>query len=211
MRRLVLVVFSFMCLFGTSSTSNAEFMYFGETSDATGDSFSSMGDIAYASIGIDAHNYIFNVAFAPGTFDLNTLFQFNIDLDQDTSTGTSQYPFTGTDHIVTYYPHISGVYLQVYNDGPWDLLNTFTSISFFANGAEIIIPKSYFGDDGLLDFKLASQYTVDLGTGSYSGILDYAPDIHFTSTTATVPVPAAAWLLGSGLLGLLGIRRKMQN
>ena len=26
-----------------------------------------------------------------------------------------------------------------------------------------------------------------------------------------VPIPAAAWLLGSGLLGLVGIRRKINN
>jgi hypothetical protein len=29
-----------------------------------------------------------------------------------------------------------------------------------------------------------------------------------SSPTAPVPVPAAAWLLGSGLLGLFGLRRK---
>lgn len=43
----------------------------------------------------------------------------------------------------------------------------------------------------------------ELQTGGY--------DLQFRTyydDTATVPVPAAVWLLGSGLLGLIGIRRK---
>ena len=32
-----------------------------------------------------------------------------------------------------------------------------------------------------------------------------------TTTATATPIPAAAWLLGSGLMGLVGIRRKMQN
>lgn len=36
--------------------------------------------------------------------------------------------------------------------------------------------------------------------------VDYA--LHLEGTVSTVPVPAAAWLFGSGLLGLLGLARK---
>jgi hypothetical protein len=32
--------------------------------------------------------------------------------------------------------------------------------------------------------------------------------VRTASTTTTVPIPAAAWLLGSGLLGLIGIRKR---
>ena len=44
-----------------------------------------------------------------------------------------------------------------------------------------------------------------LGTVTFS--LD-AGDLVVSYDTAAVPVPAAAWLLGSGLLGLIGIRRR---
>jgi hypothetical protein len=48
-----------------------------------------------------------------------------------------------------------------------------------------------------------------------SRILDFiAPTGHsdYVSTVmSTVPVPAAAWLFGSGLLGLLGIARRRRN
>jgi len=42
-----------------------------------------------------------------------------------------------------------------------------------------------------------------LGTASFNGTM-----LSFTGNGSAVPVPAAAWLLGSGLLGLLGIGRR---
>ena len=34
---------------------------------------------------------------------------------------------------------------------------------------------------------------------------------HFTMATATVPIPGAVWLLGSGILGLVGIRARFRK
>jgi len=46
--------------------------------------------------------------------------------------------------------------------------------------------------------------------GGYTNSTFYLDKVELTvsSTPAPVPVPAAAWLLGSGLLGLVGLRRK---
>jgi len=45
-----------------------------------------------------------------------------------------------------------------------------------------------------------------LGTVTFNGTL-----LSFTGETAAVPIPAAGWLLGSGLLGLLGISRRKRD
>ncbi|WP_425389242.1 VPLPA-CTERM sorting domain-containing protein [Desulfobulbus elongatus] len=42
-----------------------------------------------------------------------------------------------------------------------------------------------------------------MGSGSAPGIPE--------SAASPVPVPAAAWLLGCGLMGLVGLRRKAQQ
>jgi hypothetical protein len=38
--------------------------------------------------------------------------------------------------------------------------------------------------------------------------IDFSAVVSAQSEVATVPVPGAVWLLGSGLIGLYGIRRK---
>ena len=55
--------------------------------------------------------------------------------------------------------------------------------------------------------------TTYLGDGNFG--FGFDPDCHFynngitfTVETAAVPIPGTLWLLGSGLLGILGIRRK---
>jgi hypothetical protein len=64
-------------------------------------------------------------------------------------------------------------------------------------------------------------WDMDWSWGSEAVPLEYAgfsiglsaQDVGYsvTLTPSAVPVPAAVWLFGSGLLGLVGIRRKMKH
>ena len=48
--------------------------------------------------------------------------------------------------------------------------------------------------------------TSDVAQGRY-----YYGVMEFETDPAATPIPAAAWLLGSGLVGLVGVRRKYQG
>jgi hypothetical protein len=54
-------------------------------------------------------------------------------------------------------------------------------------------------------------YLVEGTTADYSAVLRFNTangEVILNPTAAPVPVPAAAWLLGSGVLGLIGLRRR---
>jgi hypothetical protein len=54
-------------------------------------------------------------------------------------------------------------------------------------------------------------YLVEGATADYSAVLRFNKangEVILNPTAAPVPVPAAAWLLGSGVLGLIGLRRR---
>ena len=73
------------------------------------------------------------------------------------------------------------------------------------------------GDDGDGDANLGF-YTIDLdfdmenwafaNNGSLDGLYQQDGNIYDSLFVSAVPVPAAAWLFGSGLLGLVGIARR---
>jgi hypothetical protein len=62
---------------------------------------------------------------------------------------------------------------------------------------------SYF-ETAFLGITSDSWTTGSFGSGTYT-------DFAYGTGSAPVPVPAAVWLLGSGLMGLIGVRRKMRK
>jgi hypothetical protein len=59
-------------------------------------------------------------------------------------------------------------------------------------------------DPGFMITLYATGTQTFLDANGASGPIDYAG-----FTLSSVPIPGALWLFGSGLLGLLGVRRKM--
>lgn len=59
--------------------------------------------------------------------------------------------------------------------------------------------------DGVSGHAYTLNYAATVPTGSFSGTKYY---LHLEGNVSTVPVPAAVWLLGSGLMGLVGVARR---
>ncbi len=93
--------------------------------------------------------------------------------------GPAQYAFTLTDHSSG---SASAYNLSLYSS---------TTATYYLSGA--LLPWT-----GTME---AGTYAFDFGTYNIGNV-----DITFSATTA-VPIPGAVWLLASGLLGLIGIRR----
>ena len=71
--------------------------------------------------------------------------------------------------------------------------------------------SSYYKLDGEASWNLAYSHTLPSGVGTMSGFFDSHPYVSIENTSV-VPIPAAVWLFGSGLLGLIGVvRRKRQS
>jgi len=129
--------------------------------------------------------------------DLYFWYGFDPDADDWTSTRLQDDPsgitFTGHDGDILYW----GAAGNSTPDAPFS--ETATSMIFSGPsglGFETIAILWADGSNGSFTFTNIEQ-AITVSQGSVSPV-------------SSVPIPAAAWLLGSGLVGMLGLRRKLK-
>lgn len=91
--------------------------------------------------------------------------------------------------------------------GAWTPLNCASQnvpCTGYSNGVAVFSWSGIYGDTYTLDYAAR----VPNGDPSSFGGVQYF--LHLEGTVQAVPVPAAAWLFGSGLLGLMGVVRRKQ-
>jgi hypothetical protein len=117
---------------------------------------------------------------------------------------STAYAFSEVDVIFSTY----SILRQTYGLNP----NTGNNEKGYYTMAQTI----FVATDAILANGMSGSNTnsgsINLGNVAlYKGDAGFFAFYAHTDTSATVPVPAALWLLGSGLAGLFGIRRKMIN
>ncbi len=140
-----------------------------------------------------------------------------VSVSQD---GATWYDYSNGPSGDTAYP--TNAYLWDAANASWtDTLSNFTlpvdpsvTVSSGDTAAEII--AAYAGSGGGTGFDLDDLYAlhgVQLPWIQYikvAGISGYSGgEIDAFADVAAVPIPGAVWLLGSGLLGLVGLKRKI--
>jgi hypothetical protein len=86
--------------------------------------------------------------------------------------------------------------------------------SDFLTGASVslsTLPTDDRGLDGLPDIVLVGGNIIQVTFNTTENASYEIDQIRVLTGAAVVPVPAAAWLFGSGLLGLIGVARKKES
>ena len=178
-----------------------------------------MRDDGYAFNSADKLNAASQVAgyakrFEGGSADLGQTVWF-----YDTSTGTTYFndfsirPSDGYAFSTAEFLGEDGLMLGYYElfDASSSLLGN-RAFAFTIEDGFFDLGQQISGDLASFDWEyLAQTFSADLtgsivGTGKLSGVDGQA--VYLLSETSAVPLPAAVWLFGSGLLGLLGIAKR---
>ncbi len=115
-----------------------------------------------------------------------------------------------------YTTHHTWLYSKLITSDKW----YFTEITYIDSVYTITVTSDNGTEDSLCRTSdISADYWDKLAdTHFWFRIVDnYVPNVYFELAEATViqpdpvPVPAAVWLLGSGLLGLSGFRKKFRK
>lgn len=148
-----------------------------------------------------------------GRGPVNTTFDYN-GTDATTSIGTiglagawktNSTVFTGQLIFGDFSLHYDAARVGVNAGGTssgWTLTN---HVSFAASTADLANVTLVNGTDG---FTLSGDIALNAGSAGFLGGTAGQDVGDFSVTVSSVPVPAAVWLFGSGLVGLVGFGRK---
>lgn len=141
----------------------------------------------------------------------------------DLGDGSYRYYFTiaNTSLADDEYPNLSVVALDFEEEAYVTVLNSpagWTVGSFIGSLPDNTDYVQMYSDaleyDGLPGATLLLSFTADyqIGDITYTAIFNdgtYSGETQIGGTASAMPVPASAWLFGSGLIVLMGFRRKM--
>ena len=148
-----------------------------------------------------------NAIDAPWAFFGNTGSSYlKVAVSGSTSSGASAGGLNMSGWTVTW----NGIPAINMGGGAWQPLNCSASWMqctghTFTNG------NAEFTWDGVLGDAYTLNYAATVPAGDPSGFGGVHYYLHLSGFVKPVPIPAAVWLLGSGLLGLVGVARRKRS
>jgi hypothetical protein len=173
-----------------------------------------IGGATYDHFDMDSNGYIELLAGA----QTPEIYSYGyIDSLTDSGASTSTYLLGAYDDLSSYYYGYYGY--KLYSERAVFYYDTATyDENDLLNNFEIILHQN---GDVQWNFNYANyeDYDHDLFSGLYFGntgtlselYRDEIPEYESWSQSVPVPIPGAAWLLGYGLIGIAGIRRKFKK
>ena len=175
-----------------------------------------------------------DLTVTPATVPLATFTVDAINFDSEALTGSYSGLVTYTQFLSNSLSGAPGPNTLVWNSGLSTFQNqtmitdnTNTSLFQLTGTASFPADMAIRHDDGFYLILGATSYDFSHPTspetaylhnaaGDYNFTLNYAawntfPEVLQVPGIRPVPIPAAAWLLGSGLIGLVAIRRRMKK
>jgi len=176
---------------------------------------------AYASLVLTIDNYTHNkLAFTiSGTFDTDTIGDnpgcFAVKNDWTASLGSHTELWTNDPSVVSISLTIDSIPVSVsdysLSDTSWAYddsfrvvntagINTPFAAGTAVSGSVLLAGSNFFNPVANNSVQLVSGY-----------LLTHADWARLEANATFVPIPGAVWLLGSGLIGIVGIRRKIKQ
>jgi hypothetical protein len=180
LKKLLFLVATLICMSWSQAYADFSFSFV----DSTGD-YSVTGTLLTTSNGNGTYTITGGSLTGTGTDDLNVAFS----VLPIAPNGVSIRPFGSTDLI----------YDNMLTPGSNPFLTSNGLVAESSNGLSYL---NIWGNS-------PNSYTVfQLGYNTTTQSEIYGPQNNGSANVTPTPIPAAAWLLGSGLMGLFGFRRK---
>lgn len=138
---------------------------------------------------------------------------------QATIISMAQIGFEGkTYNVMTIFGAVSDEPKSFWESQPWWGDETFAREFAAAIGVNLGAPNGGFGPyllyedigEGFNYAYCSNPFNCDRAEEASTGFAEQSEELYFTKATI-VPIPAAAWLFGSALLGLVGYSRRKAN